>query len=96
MHDCILALGLDRGRALWGRLFASALLAGAGYPNLTKGINRAANLRVRDRSQWPGEARSQPVRQPSAKGELRLILYPQKPTEYACVFVFSVFVLGLF
>jgi hypothetical protein len=31
MHDCILALGLDRGRAKWGRLFASALLASKPY-----------------------------------------------------------------
>jgi hypothetical protein len=44
-------------------------LAGVGYPNLTKGYNSAANHRVRERSHRPREARSQPIRQPNAKGE---------------------------
>jgi hypothetical protein len=38
---------------------SSALLARAGYSNLTKGNNSAANLRVRDRSHRPREAWSQ-------------------------------------
>jgi hypothetical protein len=61
-----------------------------GYPKPKMSNNSAANLRVRDRIYWSREAWSQPIRWPSAEGEFQIISYPQKPTEYASVFIIRV------
>jgi hypothetical protein len=95
MRDCILALGLDRGRAQWGR---SALLSGVGYPDLTKGNNSAAILRVGvDRSHWPKEAWSEPAHSAAeCRRRTRLIEYVRRSLLNTHAFIFHVFALGLF
>ncbi len=86
----ILALGSDCGRASWGHLFVSALLAGVGSPNRT--MSKSSRETLRERPQ-PAESSERETtasrfggRMPKDEGDTD----PQKRTDNARFF-FSCF-----